>query len=219
MLDKDIDAAVVRAILNYENGWNGDLKVLEGHFVLVNNYDGNIIVDNKTRGNVHLGYGYALTGDGANVAYTSDAIYVAQGTKLTKYSSATRGSGKSWQIPANKGVDFEYIDDDCAHLLLYKEDGVMDYVCVNFADGSVRIFAENVTSANTAYDSVYYMGSDRIVYKLDWKVALAKPVKFCENAYCVSSHTDEGEGAIISEYLTYGSRARIYSPYSPDYTK
>ena len=96
----------------------------------------------------------------------------------------------------------------------------MDFIRVNFADGSIETFVEDVVDANTTYDSIYYMGADQKVYTRPWQTE-SEAQLYCEGAKCLSTHTDEGEGAILEKngWLNYGQSARIYSPYSPEYNR
>lgn len=92
-------------------------------------------------------------------------------------------------------------------------------------DGKVDRMIHNVVDYKVAYDTLYFMDSHdagknnrdgNLVWQLNWLDPEPKISVYCGNAYGVSPHTDEAEGALVSysqaNYSAYG-RNDIYSPY------
>ena len=81
--------------------------------------------------------------------------------------------------------------------------------------GSRNVTVEHVSDAWVAYDTVYWLVGDR-AYKLEYKNLNAVTELYAENAYGISHHSDEAEGALVPQQLanaSYYGRDDIISPY------
>ena len=89
------------------------------------------------------------------------------------------------------------------------------YSLTVYREGQRPIFANKVSDAWTAYDTVYWLVG-QTAYKLNWLDPEAQPEVFIEGAYAISHESDEAEGALVPEemanYTAYG-RVDRYSPY------
>lgn len=84
-------------------------------------------------------------------------------------------------------------------------------------EGAKQIFIVGAVDWCVAYDTIYWMEKDSsTVWCINWLEPNPEKAVYCENAYAVSHHTDEAEGAIVpieqANYTAYG-RHDILSPY------
>ena len=191
--------------LFYGENWNGYCRRLnDGQFIAVDDYNGNIILNNKIIGNVCLG-GNVVSTNGRNIYLNVDSSYWLDGTQLHVYKH-----GPSHVIDVPDGTpEFLWIgtNDDCV--------AIADKTLYTVQNNTVEIISTNVTDATVAYDTLYYMEGNK-VYSFNWLETDATIELFFNGAYAVSPFTDEAEGAIVpkekSNYSGYGYE-NIYSPY------
>ena len=202
--------------LFYGENWNGYCRRLDdGQFMAVDDYSGDIIVNNKIIGNVCLGDS-VVDNYGPNIYLGVDRSYYLDGKQLVYFEHGP--IEKKVDVPVGNSkflwIFNDYDDEgNFTSSTIAAQSGDTLYIVEN--DCTVRIVSEGVVDACVAYDTLYYMVED-VVYSLDWLNPESAPRVYFEGAYAVSHHTDETEGAIVpfekSNYEGYGY-SNLYSPY------
>ncbi len=121
------------------------------------------------------------------------------------------------RLPLSNGSTYTAYDGGWGQVLVRPELNDTYSLTIN-PSGKTSRAIHSVIDYSVAYDTIYWMDSNNpsTVWSLDWTEDGAEPQMYIENAYGVSHHTDEAEGALVAypqaNYEAYG-RYDIYSPY------
>lgn len=196
--------------LYYSTGWDGSTKIIGDNFVAVDNDTGNIIVNNEIVGNVSLGTDFVASKERENLILGPEKSYWLNGTELVVYD---HGVVSKVNIPDGNG-EFLWKSEEWFVIQVYGEKS--NTVLVVDPDRNIRIVTKKALDAHVAYETLYYMEDDTVVYSLVWDSADSVPEKFFEGAYAVAPFVDEARGAIVpNDYRNYSDYGytNIYSPY------
>lgn len=123
------------------------------------------------------------------------------------------------RLPLSNGSTYTAYDGGWGQVLVRPVNDTYS-LTINPSEKTSRTI-HSVIDYSVAYDTIYWMDSNNpsTVWSLDWTEDGAEPQMYIENAYGVSHHTDEAEGALVAypqaNYEAYG-RHDIYSPYGDD---
>ena len=201
-------------INNLAENLTDELSIIEGKFYLIDFY-GDIYENNELVGNINLGFNNTIIKTGPNLLTSNQKSLYIDGKELFVYEG---GKKTSIDIPDGDAI-FLWHDDQYGTVILIYGLSENDNTLIIVKDNEAKVIAKEVSDANLAYDTLYYMQEGN-VYSFEWQNSDAEPELFFEGAYAVSQRTDELEGAIVpsedNNMKEYGE-TNLYSPYGSNY--
>ena len=194
---------------NSEEWSDGKIALIDDNIVVID-YFGNIIINNKFAGNICIGSKLVPEATyGSNIYLDDETSYWLNGAELVKFHS--NGEDEYIEFPY-ASTEFLWADEDNG-IIVRTYDNKLFFIDT---DNSVNLISDNTIDAYVAYKTLYFMEEDNTVYSLLWSEKGAIPEVFVKGAYAVSHHSDEAQGAIVPEkianYDAYGY-SNLYSPY------